>query len=65
MIVRSTALCADGMRHMVFIIDGYPVGSTACAKEGGVKRETLDKAYETITCVECLSFEHGLGSRGK
>lgn len=63
MIFRATALCEDGLRHAVFILGGYPVGSTICAEKTGVKREALDEPIQPITCVRCLSFEHTLKVR--
>ncbi len=65
MIHRTTGLDADGVRHLVFMISGFPIGSTACARKNGVRREALDADYEAITCASCLVFEHAMVYRDK
>jgi len=64
-ITRRTALDSQGVRHLVFILTGYPTGSMTCAMQSGVPGDQVDKTFSPITCVECLVFEMGLRSRGQ
>lgn len=60
--VITRATCADdfGVRHMVFILVGYPSCAAACSMRG-FKVDRIDPDYEPITCVTCAAFEAKLG----